>query len=213
MYLTASRPDISFAVALCSRYQALPKISHLKAVKRILSYLKGKPSLGLWYPYDNNFDLSAYSDSDYGGCNLNWKSTSGGFQFLGNRLVAWQCKKQTTVSTSTAEAEYVAAASCCSQVLWFQHQLRDYGYIYTQTPIHIDSTSAISIIRDPVQHSKTKHIEIRYHFIRDCYEKKLIDLVKIDTLKQSADLFTKAFSSSRFEELISMIGMKDISET
>ncbi|KAI3716898.1 hypothetical protein L1987_68116 [Smallanthus sonchifolius] len=105
MYLTASRPDIMFAVCLCARFQANPKLSHLSAVKRILRYLKYNPKLGLWYPKTDLFDLVAYSDSDYGGCNLDRKSTSGDCQFLGNRLVSWQCKKQSTVSQSTAEAE------------------------------------------------------------------------------------------------------------
>jgi hypothetical protein len=204
MYLTASRPDITFAVSLCSRYQAAPKVCHLKAVKRILCYLKGRPNLGLWYPYDDDFILTAFSDSDYGGCNADKKSTTGGCQFLGSRLVTWQCKKQATVSISSAEAEYIAAASCCSQVLWIQHQLRDYGLIISHTPIHIDNSAAVCIIRNPVQHTKTKHIDIRYHFIRDCYEKHLINLIQIETLKQNADILTKAFSKSRFEELINM---------
>ncbi|GJY84164.1 putative ribonuclease H-like domain-containing protein [Tanacetum coccineum] len=116
MYLTASRPDIMFAVCACSRFQVTPKTSHLNAVKRIFKYLKGKPNLGLWYPRESSFDLEAYSDSDYAGANLDRKSTTGGCQFLGSRLISWQCKKQTIVATSTTEAEYVATASCCGQV-------------------------------------------------------------------------------------------------
>ncbi|KAD7477184.1 hypothetical protein E3N88_00320 [Mikania micrantha] len=104
-----------------------PRVSHLIAVKRILRYLKGTLDLGLWYPSDDNFELTAYSDSDYGGCKRDFKSTSAGCQFFGNRLVTWQCKKQTSVSPSTCEAEYIAAASCCSQIIWIQQQLRDYG--------------------------------------------------------------------------------------
>ncbi|GJZ33437.1 putative ribonuclease H-like domain-containing protein, partial [Tanacetum coccineum] len=115
MYVTASRPDIMFAVCACSRFQVTPKTSHLSAVKRIFRYLKGKPSLGLWYPRESSFDLESYSDSDYAGANLDRKSTTGGCQFLGRRLITWQCKKQTIVATSTTEAEYVAAASCCGQ--------------------------------------------------------------------------------------------------
>ncbi|GJZ03502.1 putative ribonuclease H-like domain-containing protein [Tanacetum coccineum] len=111
MYLTASRPDIMFAVCACSRFQVTPKTSHLNAVKRIFRYLKGKPKLGLWYPRVSSFDLEAYSDSDYAGANLDRKSTTGGCQFLGRRLISWQCKKQTIVATSTTEAEYVAAAN------------------------------------------------------------------------------------------------------
>ncbi|GJQ92043.1 putative ribonuclease H-like domain-containing protein [Tanacetum coccineum] len=111
MYLTASRPDIMFAVCACSRFQVTPKTSYLNDVKRIFRYLKGKPKLGLWYPRVSSFDLEAYSDSDYAGANLDRKSTTGGCQFLGRRLISWQCKKQTIVATSTTEAEYVAAAN------------------------------------------------------------------------------------------------------
>ena len=118
MYLTASRPDNMFAVGICLRYQVAPTEKHLSAVKRIFRYLKGKPRLGLWYPKDSNLSFVAFLDSDYGGCNLDRKSTTGGAQMLGNRLVTWQCRKQNTVAISTCEAEYVAAASCCSQVLW-----------------------------------------------------------------------------------------------
>ncbi|GKC62976.1 hypothetical protein Tco_1095574, partial [Tanacetum coccineum] len=112
MYLTASRHDIMYAVCVCLRFQVTPKTSHLNAVKRVFKYLKGKPNLGLWYPRESPFDLEAFSDSDYGGSNLDRKSTPGGFQFLGQRLISWQCKKKTIVATSTTEAEYVAAANC-----------------------------------------------------------------------------------------------------
>ncbi|GKC22103.1 putative ribonuclease H-like domain-containing protein [Tanacetum coccineum] len=117
MYLTASRPDIMFAVSTCSRFQVTPKTSNLLAVKRIFKYLKGQPKLGLWYPRDSPFELEAYTDSDYAGNHNDRKSTTGGCQFLGRRLISWQCKKQTIVATSSTEAEYVAAAHCCGQVL------------------------------------------------------------------------------------------------
>ncbi|GJT88125.1 putative ribonuclease H-like domain-containing protein [Tanacetum coccineum] len=129
MYLTTSRSDIMFAVCACARFQVTPKTSHLLAVKRIFRYLKGKPTLGLWYSRDSPFELVAYTDSDYVGATQDRKSTTRGCQFLGNRLISWQCKKQTVVATSTTEAEYVAAASCCGQVLWIQNQLLDYGHV------------------------------------------------------------------------------------
>ncbi|GKD47933.1 hypothetical protein Tco_1276909, partial [Tanacetum coccineum] len=197
MYLTASRPDIMFAVCACSRFQVTPKSSHLSAVKRIFRYLKGKPKLGLWYPRVSSFDLESYSDSDYAGANLDRKSTTGGCQFLGRRLISWQCKKQTIVATSTTEAEYVAAASCCGQVLWIQNQMLDYGFNFMNTKIYVDNESTIYIIKNPVYHSKTKHIAIRHHFIRDAYEKKLIQVLKIHTDDNVADLLTKAFDVSR----------------
>nr|GEW58148.1 hypothetical protein [Tanacetum cinerariifolium] len=127
MYLTASRPDIMFAVYAYARHQVTPKECHLHVVKRIFRYLKGHPKLGLWYPKDSPFDLMAYSDSDCGGASQDRKSTFGGCQFWGRRIISWQCKKQTIVATSTTEAEYVAAASCCGQVLWIQNQLLDCG--------------------------------------------------------------------------------------
>ncbi|GJS43353.1 putative ribonuclease H-like domain-containing protein [Tanacetum coccineum] len=207
MYLTASRPDIMYAVCVCSRFQVTPKTSHLNAVKRIFKYLKGKPNLGLWYPRESPLDLEAFSDSDYGGSNLDRKSTTGGCQFLGQRLISWQCKKQTIVATSTTEAEYVAAANCCGQVLWVQNQLLDYGFNFMNTKIHIDNESTICIVKNPVYHSKTKHIEIRHHFIRDCYEKKLISVEKIHTDLNVADLLTKPFDGPRFNYLVVSIGM------
>ncbi|GJT39967.1 putative ribonuclease H-like domain-containing protein [Tanacetum coccineum] len=210
MYLTTSRPDVMFVVCACTRFQVTPKVSHLHAVKRIFRYLKGQPKLGLWYPKDSPFDLEAYTDSDYAGASLDRKSTTGGCQFLGRRLISWQCKKQTVVANSTTEAEYVAASSCCGQVLWIQNQLLDYGYNFMNTKIFIDNESTICIVKNPVFHSKTKHIEIRHHFIRDSYEKRLIQVIKIHTDHNVADLLTKAFDVSRFQFLTASIGMLNL---
>ncbi|GKE92911.1 hypothetical protein Tco_1574006 [Tanacetum coccineum] len=143
--------------------------------------MKGQPKLGLWYPKDSLFDLEAYSDSYYAGASLDRKSTTECCQFLGSRLISWQCKKKTVVANSTTEAEYVAAANCCGQVLWIQNQMLDYGYNFMNTKIFIDNESTICIVKNPVFHSKTKHIEIRHHFIRDYNEKKLIRMIKIHT--------------------------------
>ncbi|GKC37117.1 putative ribonuclease H-like domain-containing protein, partial [Tanacetum coccineum] len=165
MYLTASRPDIMFAVCACARFQVTPKASHLHAVKRIFRNLKHQPKLGLWYPRDSPFELEAFSDSDYGGASLHRKSTT----------------------------EYVAAANCCGQVLWIHNQMMDYGFNFMNTKIHIDNESTMCIVKNPVYHSRTKHIEIRHHFIRDCYEKRLINVLKIHTDNNVADLLTKGF--------------------
>ncbi|GJY11602.1 putative ribonuclease H-like domain-containing protein, partial [Tanacetum coccineum] len=210
MYLTAFRPDIMFAVCACARFQVTPKMSHLHAVKRIFRYLKGQPKLGLWYPRYSPFDLEAFSDSDYAGASLDRKSTTGGCQFLGKRLISWQCKKQTIVANSTTEAEYVAAANCCGQVLWIQNQMLDYGFNFMNTKIYIDNESTICIVKNPVFYSKTKHIEIRHHFIRDSYEKRLIHVIKIQTDHNVADLLTKAFDVSMFNFLIASIGLLNL---
>ncbi|GJY47854.1 putative ribonuclease H-like domain-containing protein [Tanacetum coccineum] len=205
MYLTASRPDIMFAVCACSRFQVTPKTSHLSDVKRIFRYLKGKSKLGLWYPRVSLFDLEAYLDSDYARANFDRKSTTGGCQFLGRRLISWQCK--TIMATSTTEAEYDDAANCYGQVLWIQNQMLDYGFNFMNTKIYIDNESTICIVKNPVFHSKTKHIAIRHHFIRDAYKKKLIQVLKIHTDDNVADLLTKAFDVSRFQFLVVTIGM------
>nr|GFA26155.1 putative ribonuclease H-like domain-containing protein [Tanacetum cinerariifolium] len=153
----------------------------------------GQPKLGLWYPKDSPFDLEAYTDSDYAGASLDRKSTTGCFQFQGCRLISWQCKKKNIVANSAIEAEYIAASNCCGQVLWIQNQLLDYGYNFMNTKIFIDSESTICIVKNLVFHSKTKHIEIRHHFIRDSYEKRLIQVIKIHTDYNVTDLLTKAF--------------------
>nr|GEU53098.1 hypothetical protein [Tanacetum cinerariifolium] len=131
------------------------------------------------------------------GASLDRKSTTGGCQFLGSRLISWQCKKQIIVANSTTEAEYIATSSCCGQVLWLQNQLLDYEYNFMQTKIHVDNESVICVVKSPVYHSKTKHIEIRHHFNRDSYKKRLIEMVKIHTDSNVADLLTKAFDVTR----------------
>ncbi|GJT07984.1 putative reverse transcriptase, RNA-dependent DNA polymerase [Tanacetum coccineum] len=158
--------------------------SHLHVVKRIFRYLKGQPKLDLWYPKDSPFDLEAYNDSDYAGASLDRKSTIG--------------------------AEYVAAANCYGQVLWIQNQMLNYGYNFMNTKIFIDNESTICIVKNLVFHSKTKHIKIRHHFIRDSYEKRLIQVIKIHTDHNVSDLLTKALDVSYFQFLTTSIGMLNL---
>ncbi|GJR77834.1 retrovirus-related pol polyprotein from transposon TNT 1-94 [Tanacetum coccineum] len=161
MYLTSSRPDLVQAVCYCARYQARPTQKHLKEVKRIFKYLKGTINMGLWYPKDSGFELTAFSDADHAGCLDTRKSTSGGIQFLGDKLVSWMSKKQNCTAMSSAEAEYVALSASCAQVMWMRTQLQDYGFNYNKIPLYCDSQSAIAISCNPVQHSRTKHIHTR----------------------------------------------------
>ena len=132
-----------FAVCLCARFQAAPKELHLKAIKRILRYLKCTPSIGLWYPEGATLELIGYLDFDYAGCRIDQKSTSGGCQLLGRSLVSWQCKKQNSVSLSSAEAEYIAMGSCCAQILYMKQTLLDYGLEIGSVPLLCDNQSAI----------------------------------------------------------------------
>nr|GEW12369.1 ribonuclease H-like domain-containing protein [Tanacetum cinerariifolium] len=150
MYLTSSRPDIVHATCLCSWYQAMPTEKHLKEVKMIFRYLRGTINTGLWYMKDSGFELTRFSDADYAGCKDTFKSTPGGAQFLGEKLVSWSLKKQDYMALSTAEAVYVSLSACCAQVLWMRTQLTDYGFHFNKIPIYCDSKSAIAISCNPV---------------------------------------------------------------
>nr|GEV75151.1 hypothetical protein [Tanacetum cinerariifolium] len=165
MYLTSSRPDIMFATCMCARYEANPNEHHVSAIKRIFRYLKGTINLGLWYPKDSGFDLTAYSDADHVGCHLDRK------------------------------------------VLWMRTQLTDYGFFYDKVLIYCDSKSAIAISYNPVQHTRTKHIDERCHFIKDHVEKGTIELYFVGTEYQLADLFTKSLPEARFKFLVEKLGM------
>jgi hypothetical protein len=149
LYLTATRPDIHFSVCLCARFQASPRTSHQQAVKRIFGYLRHTPDFGLLYSASSSLALHGFSDADFAGCRLDRKSTSGTFQLLGSSLVSWPSRKQSSVAQSTIEPEYVAAASCCSQLLWISYTMSDFGEKYTHVPLQCDSTTAISVAKKP----------------------------------------------------------------
>ncbi|KAJ9544872.1 LOW QUALITY PROTEIN: hypothetical protein OSB04_024579 [Centaurea solstitialis] len=203
LYLTASRPDIMFSTCVCARYQSDPKESHMLVVKRILRYLKKTPSLGLWYPLHSGFDLLAYTDSDYGGCQ---KSTSGSCHFLGGKLVSWSTKKQNCVSTSTAEAEYLLPVAAL-KLYGCKHSFVITDRLSTKSLSSV--TTKVSLKENPVQHSKTKHIDIRYHFLKHQVEEGNVEMYFLP------DLFTKSLDEKRFTFLIEKIGMTavGVSET
>nr|GEV10377.1 hypothetical protein [Tanacetum cinerariifolium] len=172
MYLTASRPDIMYATCYCARYQVKPTEKHLTAVKRIFRDLKDTIHMGIWYPKDTGFELTAFSDSDH------------------------------------AEAEYVYLSACCAQVLWMRTQLTDYGFHFDKIPMYCDSKATIAISCNLVQHSRTKHIDIRYHFIKEKVEKGIVELFFVGTEYQLADLFTKAFPKERFKYLVRRLDLE-----
>ena len=207
LYLTASRPDILFAVGICARYQSCAKESHLSAVKRILRYLKGTQNVGLWYPRTETFDLVGYTDSDYAGCKLDRKSTSGSCQFLGSSLVSWSSRKQHCVALSTTEAEYIAMGECVSQLLWMTHTLEDYKLTYNNVQVLCDNVSTINLTKNPVHHSRTKHIEVKHHFIRDHVTRGDIILNYVGSKSNLADIFTKPLPEVEFSFLRRELGM------
>nr|GFC35116.1 hypothetical protein [Tanacetum cinerariifolium] len=144
LYLTASRPDLQFAICMCARYQARPNEKH-----------------------DSSVALTAFADADHAGCQDTRRSTSRSVQFLGERLISWSSKRQKSVAISSTEAEYIALSGCCNQILWMRSQLLDYGLVFNKIPMYCDNKSAIALCCNNVQHSRSKHIDIRYHFIKE----------------------------------------------
>ena len=211
LYLTASRPDIMFSVCICARFQSNPKESHMKAVKRILRYLKDTTNYGLFYSKSSSLDFISYSDADFAGCKTDRKSTSGTCHFLGHSLISWCSKKQNSVSLSTTEAEYIAASLACAQVLWMKQTLLDYNIKFSSSQIFCDNTSAINLSKNPVHHSRTKHIDVRHHFLRDHVLKGDITLEFISTENQIADILTKPLKEDSFVKLRRELGICDIS--
>nr|GEV84656.1 retrovirus-related Pol polyprotein from transposon TNT 1-94 [Tanacetum cinerariifolium] len=210
MYLTASRPDLIYVVCLCARYQAKPIETHLQAVKRIFGYLKGTINMCLWYSKDTDLSLTAYADADHARCQDTRLSTSGSAQFLGDKLVSWSSKKQKSTAILSTKAEYISSG-CCSQILWMRSQLTDYGIQFNNIPLYCDNKCAIALCRNNVQHSRAKHIDVRYHFIKEQVENGIVELYFVQTEYLLADIFTKPLPRERFNFLIDKLGMKSMS--
>jgi len=207
LYLTASRQDITFVVGVCARYQAEPKMSHLTLVKRILKYINSTSDYGILHSHSENSMLIGYCDVDWAESADDRKSTSSVCFFLGNNLISWFNKKHNCVSLSTVEAEYIAAGSSCSQLVWMKQMLKEYNVEQDVLTLYCDNLSAINISKNPIQHSRTKHIDIRHHFIRDLVEEKVVTLEHADTEEQLADIFTKALDVKQFEKLRGKLGI------
>ncbi|GJV17127.1 hypothetical protein Tco_1362450 [Tanacetum coccineum] len=201
LYLTASRPDIMFSVCLCARFQEAPKTSHLEAVKRIFRYIKGTAHLGLWYPKGTSIETVVYANSDYARDYVDRKSTSGICTFVGCCLTSWFSKKQTALAISTTEAEYVSTRKACQQALWMKQALIDYDVGLDDVPIMCDNKGAIDLSKNPVQHSRTKHIEIRHHFLCDNVQKGYISIENVSYVDNIADILTKPLKRELFNYL------------
>ena len=188
---------------MCARFEACPCYSHMKVAKCILRYLKNTGDLVLFYAAGETFDLVGFADADFVGYQVDRKSTSEMAHFLGS----WGTKKKNSVALSTDEAEYVAADACCSQLLWIKQYLEDFGIIIKAIPLMCENTSAVSMEKNPVQYKRTKHIDVRHHFLRDNVEKGNIVLTYCPTEEQIADIFTKGLSKDQFENNRLKLGM------
>jgi hypothetical protein len=155
-------------------------------------------------PKGSTFDLIGYSDADWAGCKIDMKRTSGTCQFLGRSLVSWASKKQNLVALSTAEAEYITVGHCCVQLLWMRQTLRDNGYKLSKVPLLCDNESAIRMADNPVEHSRTKNIDIRYHFLRGD-----IEIAYVSTKEQLVDIFTKPLDEKTFSKLRNELNILD----
>nr|GEU62932.1 retrovirus-related Pol polyprotein from transposon TNT 1-94 [Tanacetum cinerariifolium] len=207
LFLTAGRPDLQIVICMCARYQARPTEKHVHAVKRIFRYLRGTVNRGLWYPKYYSVALTVFAYADHAGCQDTRRSTSGSVQFLRERLISWSSKRQKSVAISGTEAKYIALSGCYAQILWIRSQLSDYGLRFNKIPMYCD-ISAIALCCNNVQHSRSKNIDIRYHFIKEQVESGVIELYFVNTEYQLADLFTKALGRDKIKFLINKVGMR-----
>ncbi|OAE22678.1 hypothetical protein AXG93_2675s1110 [Marchantia polymorpha subsp. ruderalis] len=210
-YLMHTWLDISFAVRYVSRFMEAPTTEHLAAVKHLLRYIAGTWSYGCRYSKDGDKELIGFSDSDMAGDMNDWKSSTGVLFSLGGSPIIWQSQKQKTVALSSCDAEYIAATSAACQATWLRRLLEDMiGKQSDTTTIYIDNKSTIQLCKNPVFLYRSKHIEVRYHFIRECVESKKICVEHIRTEEQLADILTKPLGRTRFQELRARIGMVDV---
>ncbi|WOH00570.1 hypothetical protein DCAR_0519936 [Daucus carota subsp. sativus] len=208
LYLTISRPDLAYGVHVLSQYISNPRSDHLQAAYKMVRYIKGTVGQGLFFPKDNSNQLCAYSDSDWGACKETRRSLTGYCILLGSSLVSWRCKKQHTVSRSSAESEYRSMADTCCEIVWLVNLLQSLQFPSpVPVPLFCDNKSALYIASNPVYHERTKHIEIDCHFIRDKLSQGLISTGHIRTDSQPADMFTKALSSIQLDNLQSKLGV------
>jgi hypothetical protein len=210
LYLTHTRPDLSFAVGLVSQFSQDPHESHWQAAKRILCYIQGTPMYGIHYT-SGIPHIVGYTDSDWAGDVDDRKSTSGFVFCLGSGPITWSCKKQHAHALSSTEAEYRAAVLASQEALWLRQLMTEFGFPPDRpTLLWCDNQSAIHISRNPVEHQRTKHIELHMHFIRQLIQDGVIALEYIPTTGQIADIFTKPFASPRFLQLRTMLGVTEV---
>ncbi|CAL1377952.1 unnamed protein product [Linum trigynum] len=211
LYLTVTRPDITYAVNLLSQAMQNPTKAHEDAAIRVLRYLKSAPGRGLFFSASANLTLTAYCDADWGGCPLTRRSTTGYVIMLGASPISWRTKKQTVVARSSAEAEYRSMASTVSEIVWLRWLLQDLGVTAAgPTTLFCDNQAALHIAANPVFHERTKHVEMDCYFVRERVQSLEIAPAKIATSDQPADLFTKGLSVDQFHHLFVKLGLLDI---
>ncbi|XP_048437163.1 secreted RxLR effector protein 161-like [Pyrus x bretschneideri] len=208
MYLTATRPDLMYTVSLISRYMEYPAETHVMAAKRILRYIKGTVEFGVFYKKGGDEGLIGYTDSDYAGDQDDRKSTSCYVFMLNSGAVSWSSKKQPVVTLSTTEAEFIAAASSACQVVWLRRILSSLNLRQTgSTVVYCDNVSTIKLSKNPVMHGRSKHIDVRFHFLRDLVKDEVVELLQCSTHEQITDIMTKPLKLEVFQKLRNLMGV------
>ncbi|CAL9015698.1 unnamed protein product [Prunus brigantina] len=213
LYLTATRPDLMYAASLLSRFMTSPTKKHMGVARRVLRYVQGTLSYGIEYVRNQSATLVGFCDADWAGSEDDSRSTSGYAFSFGSGAFSWASVKQNTVAlSSTAEAEYVSASEATSRTIWLRFVLDDFGEMQSEaTPLFRDNMSAISMAKNPVFHQRTRHINRRYHFIREALQEGVINMQFCRSEEQLADIFTKALPKDRFKYLRSKLGVKPVS--
>ena len=211
IYLSHTCPDVAYAVSVVSQFMHNPSEEHMNAVIRILHYLKSSPGKGLMFSKNHHLGVEGYTDADWAGSILDRKSTAGYFTFVGGNLVTWRSKKQNVVARSSAEAEFRGMAKGLCELLWLRRLLMEIGHgPNMEMNLFCDNKAAIDISQNPIQHDRTKHVEIDRHFIKQNLEEKIIRFVFIKSENQLADMLTKAVSSKNFHDSLDKLGIQDI---
>ena len=211
IYLSHTRPDIAYAVSLVSQFMHDPRTPHMDAVLRILRYLKSAPGRGLLFSKNDHLRIEAFTDADWAVSLDDRSSTSGYCIFVGGNLITWRSKKQSVVARSSAEAEYRAMAQGVCEIIWVKKILEELKLSgKDMLSLYCDNKAAISIAQNPVQHDRTKHIEIDRHFIKEKVTDGVLRLLYITSEEQQADVFTKALSNKIYHTLVCKLGMCDI---
>jgi hypothetical protein len=211
IYLSHTRPDIAYAVSVVSQFMHNPSEDHMSAVIRILHYLKSSPGKGLMFSKNAHLKIEGYTDADWAGNILDRKSTSGYFTFVGGNLVTWRSKKQKVVARSSAEAEFRGMAKGLCELIWLRSLLTEVGFPPDSAMnLFCDNKAAIDISHNPIQHDRTKHVEVDRHFIKQNLEERIIQFPFVKSEDQLADILTKAVSSRNFYHSLNKLGVRDI---
>lgn len=211
MYLAYTRPDLAYSLSVVSQFMHSPSEEYIKAVIRILQYLKSSPGRGIMFTKGDNLSVEGYTNTDWAGSIDDKRSTTGYLTFVGGNLVTWRSKKQGVIARSSAEVEYRGMAKSVCELLWIKNVLQELKISSTSPmKLYCDNKAACDIAHNHVQHDRTKYVEIDRHFIKEQLEAKIIEVPHVQSQEQLTDILTKAISSKVFHHVLGKLGMKNV---